>query len=59
MNDIRWRVAKRGQIPAVKESAGLFRNDRKRPDAATLIPWAKGKPMAWDITVLILSMSPV
>ena len=25
--------------------------DNKRPDATTLLPWARGKPMAWDVTV--------
>ena len=23
----------------------------KRPDGTTLLPWARGKPMAWDVTV--------
>ena len=31
---------------------GLSRKDIKRPDGATLIPWARGKPMSWDITIL-------
>jgi len=35
----------------VKEPAGLSRDDGKRPDGVTLLPWAKGKPMAWDVTV--------
>ena len=23
----------------------------KRPDGTTLLPWTRGKPMAWDVTV--------
>ena len=51
LNDIIWRAIKRAQIPAVKEPASLMRSDNKRPDGTTLLPWAKGKPMAWDVTV--------
>jgi len=29
----------------------LMRDDNKRPDGTTLLPWARGKPMAWDVTV--------
>ena len=50
MNDIIWRAIKRAQIPAIKEPVGLTR-DGKRPDGATLIPWSRGKPLAWDVTV--------
>ena len=51
MNDILWRSIKRAQIPAVKEPVSLIRQDDKRPDGVTLLPWARGKPLAWDITV--------
>jgi hypothetical protein len=51
MNDILWRAIKRAQIPAVKEPVSLMHQDGKRPDGTTLLPWARGKPMAWDVTV--------
>ena len=38
-------------MPAVKEPISLMRDDNKRPDGTTLLPWARGKPMAWDVTV--------
>jgi len=49
LDDILWRAIKWAQVPAVKEPAGLSRDDGKRPDGVTLLPWAKGKP--WDVTV--------
>ena len=38
-------------MPAVKEPVSLTLEDKKRPDGTTLFPWAKGKPLAWDVTV--------
>ena len=52
LNDIIGRAIKRTQVPALKEPTGLARLEGKRPDGATLIPWAREKPMAWDVTVL-------
>jgi len=49
--DILWRAFKRAQVPAVKEPAGLSRDNGKRPDGVMLLPWTKGKPLAWDVTV--------
>ena len=46
-----WRATKRAQMPAVKEPINLLRDDNKRPDGTTLLPWARGKPTAWDVTV--------
>ena len=34
-----------------KEPIGLARTDGKRSDGLTLLPWAGGKPLTWDITV--------
>jgi len=50
LNDILWRAFNRAQVPAVKEPVGLTRDDGKGPDDVTLLPWAKSKPVAWDIT---------
>ena len=52
LNDIIWRWIQWTQIPVSKQPAGLSRMDRKRLDRATLIPWSRGKPLAWDVTVL-------
>ena len=51
LNDILWTAIKRAQMPAVKEPINLMRDDNKRPDGTTLLPCARGKPMAWDVTV--------
>ena len=52
LNDIIWRAVKRAQIPAVKEPINLSRDDGKRPDGVSLISWAKGKAVAWDVTIV-------
>ena len=51
LNDLIWRAIKKAQIPASKEPIGLSRSDGKRPDEATLVPWSRGKPLAWNVTV--------
>jgi hypothetical protein len=51
LNDIIWRAMNRARIPAVKEPVGLLRQDGKRPDGTTILPWSRGKPLAWDVTV--------
>ena len=35
----------------MKELVGLSSSDSKRPDGATLIPWTRRKPVAWDVSV--------
>ena len=50
VNDIVWRALLRAQIPSKKEPTGLADNG-KRPDGVTLIPWARGKCLAWDATI--------
>ena len=51
LNDLIWRAVKKAQIPASKEPIELSRADGKRPDGATLVPWTRGKPLAWDVIV--------
>ena len=50
INDIVWRALGRANIAACKEPTGLLTGDGKRPDGATIIPWARGKCLAWDAT---------
>ncbi len=36
--------------PSTMEPNGLSRNDGKRPDGMTLVPWTKGLSVIWDFT---------
>jgi len=51
VNDNQWIAAKRAQIPATRKPANLILLNGKRPDGSALIPWSRGKPMAWDVTI--------
>ena len=51
LNDLIWRAVKKAQILANKEPIGLSGAGGKKPDGATLVPWTRGKPLAWDVTV--------
>ena len=50
LNDTIWRALQRAQIPSTKEPTGLSRTDHKRPDGVTMIPWAQGRCLTWDVT---------
>ena len=39
--------------PRKKEPVCLTRLDGKRPDCLTLVSWCAGKPLTWDVTVVI------
>lgn len=52
INDIIWRAMCSAGIPATKEPVGLLRDDGKRPDGLSLIPWSSGKLLTWDVTVV-------
>ena len=39
-------------IPSVLDPRHLYRTDQKRPDGLMLVPWAVGKQLLWDVTVV-------
>ena len=49
-NDVIIRALQASGIPSQKEPQGLSRDDGKRPDGATLIPWQQGRCTVWDFT---------
>jgi len=51
INEIIHRHLQQAGIPSVREPRGLLRDDDKRPDGTTLIPWSKGRCLVWDATV--------
>ena len=46
-----WRAMRRAGIPSIKELLGLLQDDGKRPDGVTMIPWRRGRCVAWNVTV--------
>ena len=50
LNDVVWRALQRAEVPSAKEPSNLCR-DGRRPDGVTMVPWARGRCMAWDVTV--------
>jgi len=51
INDLIHRVQMQAEMPAVKELQGLSRDDGKRPDGLTLVPWQSRCRATWDVTV--------
>src|SRR6188508_1233248 len=52
INDIVHRELIRAEVAAVREPTGLITGSALRPDGATLVPWSRGKCMAWDTTIV-------
>lgn len=50
VNSILQRALNSAQVPSVLEPQGLSRDDGKRPDGMTLIPWENGRSAIWDFT---------
>ncbi|RVE49934.1 hypothetical protein evm_005402 [Chilo suppressalis] len=50
INDVIPRALVAVNVPAVLEPSGIFRDDGKRSDGMTLIPWKQDRPLGWDAT---------
>jgi hypothetical protein len=50
VNDLIKRALASADIPARLEPACLSRDDGKRPDGLTLMPWTTGRCLVWDFT---------
>ena len=50
LNDVIWRAMQRAQFPSTKEPTGLIPSSDLRPDGASMLPWARGRCLAWDVT---------
>ncbi|RVE44183.1 hypothetical protein evm_011177 [Chilo suppressalis] len=50
INDVIRRALASASVPAVLEPSGLARDDGKRPDGMTLVPWKLGRALVWDAT---------
>lgn len=50
VNDLIKKALISAEIPAILEPVGTSRDDGKRPDGMSLIPWCSGRPVVWDFT---------
>ncbi|CAM1324600.1 Uncharacterised protein r2_g3335 [Pycnogonum litorale] len=50
INDIILRGLSSAGIPSIAEPPGTCRDDGKRPDGLTLVPWSNGRSLLWDVT---------
>ena len=50
VNDVIKRALASANIPSLLEPKSLCRDDCKRPDGLTILPWTNGCCMVWDLT---------
>jgi hypothetical protein len=50
INDIVKRALGSAHVPAIREPPRLDRDDGKRPDGMSMVPWTYGKALVWDVT---------
>ncbi|CAH2268990.1 jg16015 [Pararge aegeria aegeria] len=53
INDIFRRALASASIPAQLEPPGFFRDDGKRPDGMTIVPWSMGRALVCDATCVV------
>ena len=46
-----WCVLASAGVAATLEFVGMDLSDGKRPDGATVLPYSRGREMAWDATI--------
>ena len=51
LKDLITRTFASAGVPVTNEPVGLASQDGKRLNGLTLIPWQRGKPLTWDVTV--------
>jgi len=52
LNDLVARAFAAAGFPVAKEPVGLVRQEGRRPDGLTLIPFEGGRSLTWDVTVV-------
>jgi hypothetical protein len=50
INDLIKRALTSANVPALLEPKSLCRDDGKRPDGLSVLPWANGRCLVWDFT---------
>jgi hypothetical protein len=50
VNDLIKRALASAEIPSLLEPSSLSRDDGKRPDGLTVMPWTNGRCLIWDFT---------
>lgn len=50
INDLVRRALSTASVPSTLEPNGMTRDDGKRPDGASLVPWCLGRALVWDAT---------
>lgn len=51
INDTFARALRSAGLPCIREPPGLLRDDGRRPDGMSLVPFEKGQALVWDGTV--------